>query len=87
MSIFRHNRFRVCGIITFGGAACWRKDCKKHLIYYDVFIFIFMSALIGGLADLMVNQTLGGMAHVTIAADDRDLPQLETAMNEDIRRT
>ncbi|UWQ15690.1 FtsX-like permease family protein [Aliiroseovarius sp. M344] len=43
-----------------------------------VFIFTFMSALIGGLADLMVNQTLGGMAHVTIAADDRDLPQLET---------
>ena len=43
-----------------------------------VFIFIFMSALIGGLADLMVNQTLGGMAHVTLAADDHELPQLET---------
>ena len=44
-----------------------------------VFIFIFMSALIGGLADLMVNQTLGGMAHITIVADDRDLPQLATS--------
>jgi len=43
-----------------------------------VFIFIFMSALIGGLADLMVNRTLGGLAHVTIKADDRALPLLKT---------
>lgn len=43
-----------------------------------VFIFIFMSALIGGLADLMVNRTLGGLAHVTITADDRALPLIET---------
>jgi lipoprotein-releasing system permease protein len=41
-----------------------------------VFIFIFMSALIGGLADLMVNRTLGGLAHITITADDRALPLL-----------
>jgi len=43
-----------------------------------VFIFIFMSALIGGLADLMVNRTMGGMAHVTIKAEDRALPLLKT---------
>ena len=49
-----------------------------------VFIFIFMSALIGGLADMMVNQTLGGMAHVTISADDPDLPQLETGSDATI---
>jgi lipoprotein-releasing system permease protein len=42
-----------------------------------VFIFIFMSALIGGLADLMVNRTLGGLAHVTIAVNDKQLPLLE----------
>ena len=41
-----------------------------------VFIFIFMSALIGGLADLLVSRTLGGMAHVTITAEDRTLPLL-----------
>ncbi len=44
-----------------------------------VFIFIFMSALIGGLADLMVNRTLGSLAHVTITAKDSDLPQLDPA--------
>ena len=43
-----------------------------------VFIFIFMSALIGGLADLMVSRTMGGLAHVTIKAEDRVLPLLET---------
>lgn len=41
-----------------------------------VFIFIFMSALIGGLADLMVNRTLGSLAHVTVKAEDPDLPLL-----------
>lgn len=41
-----------------------------------VFIFIFMSALIGGLADLMVNRTLGSLAHVTVTAEDSDLPLL-----------
>lgn len=43
-----------------------------------VFIFIFMSALIGGLADLMVNRTLGGQPHVVIKAEDRALPLLAT---------
>ncbi|HBZ44680.1 MAG TPA: ABC transporter permease [Maritimibacter sp.] len=43
-----------------------------------VFIFIFMSALIGGLADLMVNRTLGGQAHITVKAADRPLPLLAT---------
>lgn len=41
-----------------------------------VFIFIFMSALIGGLADLLVNRTLGNLAHVTVEADETDLPLL-----------
>jgi len=41
-----------------------------------VFIFIFMSALIGGLADLLVNRTLGNLAHVTVEASDADLPLL-----------
>ncbi|MBM1221397.1 ABC transporter permease [Ponticoccus sp. SC2-23] len=49
-----------------------------------VFIFIFMSALIGGLADLMVNRTLGGFAHVTIQAEDRELPVLETGSNAEL---
>ena len=44
-----------------------------------VFIFIFMSALIGGLADLMVNRTLGSLAHVTVTAEDPDLPLLGAA--------
>ena len=41
-----------------------------------VFIFIFMSALIGGLADLLVNRTLGNLAHVTVEAAEDDLPLL-----------
>lgn len=51
------------GLLVFGVAAA-------------VFIFIFMSALIGGLADLMVNRTMGGLAHVTIKAEDAALPLL-----------
>ncbi|AML53001.1 ABC transporter permease [Falsihalocynthiibacter arcticus] len=56
------NLFQT-GLLVFGVATA-------------VFIFIFMSALIGGLADLMVNNTLGSLAHVTITTDDRDLPLL-----------
>jgi lipoprotein-releasing system permease protein len=41
-----------------------------------VFIFIFMSALIGGLADLMVIRTLGNFAHVTVEQPDKELPVL-----------
>lgn len=43
-----------------------------------VFIFIFMSALIGGLAHLMVDRTLGGRAHITISPHDPSLPLLDT---------
>lgn len=37
-----------------------------------VYIFVFMSALIGGLAVLLLNRTVGNIAHVTIQAPDRD---------------
>jgi lipoprotein-releasing system permease protein len=37
-----------------------------------VFIFIFMSALIGGLAEFILTRTVGDISHVTIAAEDRD---------------
>lgn len=36
-----------------------------------VFIYIFMSALIGGLATLLTARTIGNTAHVTIEAPDR----------------
>lgn len=36
-----------------------------------VFIYIFMSALIGGLATLLTARTIGNIAHVTIEAPDR----------------
>ncbi|MBU1305852.1 MAG: FtsX-like permease family protein [Alphaproteobacteria bacterium] len=37
-----------------------------------VFVFIFMSALIGGLAVFLLQRTVGDIAHVTIEAPDRD---------------
>ena len=37
-----------------------------------VFIFIFMSALIGGLAEFIMSRTAGDLAHVTIEAEPRD---------------
>ena len=37
-----------------------------------VFIFIFMSALIGGLAEFIVSRTVGDISHVTIAAEPDD---------------
>ncbi len=37
-----------------------------------VFIFIFMSALIGGLAELILSRTVGDIAHVTIEAETGD---------------
>ena len=37
-----------------------------------VFIFIFMSALIGGLAELIVSRTVGDIAHITIQAEAVD---------------
>ncbi|MGV6858886.1 MAG: ABC transporter permease [bacterium] len=41
-----------------------------------VFIFIFMSALIGGLAELLINRTIGNLAHVSVEAPERSLPIL-----------
>lgn len=37
-----------------------------------VFIFIFMSALIGGLAEFIVSRTVGDLSHVTIEAESED---------------
>jgi len=37
-----------------------------------VFIFIFMSALIGGLAEFIVSRTVGDIAHITIQAEDAE---------------
>ena len=41
-----------------------------------VFVFIFMSALIGGLAVFLVQRTVGDIAHVTVEAPSRDAPSL-----------
>ncbi|MCU4652674.1 ABC transporter permease [Roseibacterium sp. SDUM158016] len=41
-----------------------------------VFIFIFMSALIGGLAEFILSRTVGDLSHVTIEAEDPDPPLL-----------
>lgn len=37
-----------------------------------VFIFIFMSALIGGLAQFILSRTVGDIAHITIEAEETD---------------
>jgi lipoprotein-releasing system permease protein len=37
-----------------------------------VYVFVFMSALIGGLAVLLLDRTVGNIAHITIEASDRD---------------
>jgi lipoprotein-releasing system permease protein len=44
-----------------------------------VFIFIFMSALIGGLAEFILSRTVGDLSHVTIEAEDPDPPVLVSA--------
>ncbi|SFA69353.1 lipoprotein-releasing system permease protein [Poseidonocella pacifica] len=41
-----------------------------------VFIFIFMSALIGGLAEFILSRTVGDISHVTIEAEFDDPPLL-----------
>jgi len=41
-----------------------------------VFVFIFMSALIGGLAVYLVQRTVGDIAHVTVEAPSRDAVSL-----------
>lgn len=43
-----------------------------------VFIFIFMSALIGGLAEFIVSRTVGDIAHVTVDAEVNDPVMLTT---------
>jgi lipoprotein-releasing system permease protein len=43
-----------------------------------VFIFIFMSALIGGLAEFILARTAGDLSHVTIEAESRDPAVLVT---------
>ncbi len=37
-----------------------------------VFVFVFMSALIGGLANFLVDRTVGDISHVTVQASGRD---------------
>jgi lipoprotein-releasing system permease protein len=37
-----------------------------------VFIFIFMSALIGGLAEFILSRTVGDISHITIEAEIDD---------------
>ena len=41
-----------------------------------VFIFIFMSALIGGLAEFILSRTVGDLSHITIEAENADPPLL-----------
>lgn len=41
-----------------------------------VFIFIFMSALIGGLAEFILSRTVGDISHITIEAEADDPPLL-----------
>ena len=49
-----------------------------------VFVFVFMSALIGGLAVFLVQRTVGNIAHVTVEAPDRApislLPEADGAL-------
>lgn len=44
-----------------------------------VFIFIFMSALIGGLAEFILSRTAGDIAHITIEARESEPPILVTS--------
>lgn len=43
-----------------------------------VFVFVFISALIGGLGSFLVDRTVGNLSHVTVEAPDRDAPLLAT---------
>lgn len=43
-----------------------------------VFVFVFISALIGGLGSFLVDRTIGNISHVTVEAPSRDAPQLVT---------
>jgi len=44
-----------------------------------VYVFVFMSALIGGLAVLLIDRTVGSIAHVVIEPADRDPALLQEA--------
>lgn len=44
-----------------------------------VYVFVFMSALIGGLAVLLIDRTVGSIAHVIIEPADRDPTLLQEA--------
>ena len=37
-----------------------------------VFVFVFMSALIGGLAVFLIDRTVGSVAHISIAPSERN---------------
>jgi len=43
-----------------------------------VFVFVFISALIGGLGSFLVDRTVGNISHVTVEAPSRDAPLLVT---------
>lgn len=43
-----------------------------------VFVFVFISALIGGLGSFLVDRTVGNISHVTVEAPGRDAPLLVT---------
>jgi len=45
-------------------------------VAFGVFVFVFMSALIGGLAVYLVNQTVGDIAHVTLTQPDLEPARL-----------
>lgn len=49
-----------------------------------VFIFIFMSALIGGLAEFIMARTAGDLSHVTIEAESQDPPLLIPSPSETV---
>ena len=57
-----------------------------------VAVFIFMSALIGGLATLLTQRTVGSIAHVTLEMSDRDpaalsdLAGAQVAVQKDLSR-
>lgn len=47
-----------------------------------VFIFIFMSALIGGLAEFILSRAVGDISHITIEAEADDPPLLITPLDD-----
>lgn len=49
-----------------------------------VFVFVFMSALIGGLAVFLVTRTVGDISHVTIEAPSREAEAIATGAATDL---